>query len=101
MAFITSFFILLSLAGINHVTKKPMARFKVMINSVFTSTPDKSDSNNIRLTVWSSSVDLITENPILGVGTGDVKQAIKKRSHSFGKQGNSREEFQFPQSIFK
>ena len=84
MAFISSFFILLSLAGINHVTKKPLARFNLMINSVFTSTPDKSDSNNIRLTVWSSSVDIITENPFFGVGTGDVKQAIKKRSQVLG-----------------
>lgn len=84
VAFITSFFIFLSLIGINHVTKKPMARFNVMINSIFTSTPDKSDSNNIRLTVWSSSVDIITENPFFGVGTGDVKQAIKKRSLVLG-----------------
>lgn len=84
VAFITSFFILLSLIGINHVTKKPLARFNLMINSIFTSTPDKSDSNNIRLTVWSSSVDIITENPFFGVGTGDVKQAIKKRSQVLG-----------------
>ena len=37
VAIVASFFILLSLIGINHVTKKPMARFNVMINSIFTS----------------------------------------------------------------
>ena len=84
LAFISSFFIILSLAGINHVTKKLMARFKVMIDSVFTSSSDKSDSNNIRLTVWSLSIDLIIENPILGVGTGDIKHAIKNRSLILG-----------------
>ena len=61
-----------------------MARFNVMVNSVFTSSSDKSDSNNIRLTVWSLSIDLIIENPILGVGTGDIKHAIKNRSLILG-----------------
>lgn len=31
-----------------------------------------------RLNIWKSSIQIIKENPILGVGTGDVKDELKK-----------------------
>lgn len=38
--------------------------------------PDASESTAERILVWRSSVDIIKEHPLFGVGTGDVKDAL-------------------------
>jgi len=40
----------------------------------------KSESTAARILMWRTSMDLIKENPFLGVGTGDVKDALLQRN---------------------
>jgi O-antigen ligase len=38
--------------------------------------PEKMESNSERLVVWKAAIEVIRENSIFGVGTGDVKDAL-------------------------
>lgn len=40
------------------------------------SSPETMESNSERLVVWRAGIEVIRENPIFGVGTGDVKDAL-------------------------
>ncbi|MFT5600735.1 MAG: O-antigen ligase [Flavobacteriales bacterium] len=50
------------------------------INELFITDDDlpANSSTSIRLVAWNSSMDLISKAPILGVGTGDAKDALSK-----------------------
>jgi O-antigen ligase len=38
--------------------------------------PENMESNSERLVVWKAGIKIIRENPVFGVGTGDVKDAL-------------------------
>lgn len=68
---------------INFITPKPLARFQAMTSQLFSSDApesNSSDSNNARILMWETSLEVIAENPILGVGTGDVTKALNDRN---------------------
>ncbi|MGB0915471.1 MAG: O-antigen ligase family protein, partial [Crocinitomicaceae bacterium] len=73
---------------INAITPKPLARFKVLASTLFEDSQGKevnqNDSNSQRLLMWETSLELLKENPILGVGTGDVKDELKQRNKDKG-----------------
>ena len=73
---------------INIVTPKPLARFKALAGTLLQDSNDEevnqNDSNSQRLLMWETSIELLKENPILGVGTGDVKDALKQRNQDKG-----------------
>lgn len=43
-----------------------------------------SESNEARLIMWNTSWNIIKENPILGVGTGDVKDELIAKNMEYG-----------------
>jgi len=49
--------------------------------------PTSTESNDARILVWSSALDEIKENPLLGVGTGDIKDQLKARNIKNGYTG--------------
>jgi hypothetical protein len=58
---------------------------------------DNSTSTRIRL--WQSSLDLIRKNPVLGVGTGDIKDELKQiylqNNYQYGIRGDLNPHNQF------
>lgn len=46
-----------------------------------------TESNISRILMWETAVELIKENPISGVGTGDIKDALKQRNIEKGYTG--------------
>lgn len=44
----------------------------------------KDGSTNIRMIMWTTSFDLIKEKPFFGVGTGDIKDALRERNEIKG-----------------
>ncbi|MFH1296897.1 MAG: O-antigen ligase family protein [Bacteroidota bacterium] len=46
--------------------------------------PDASESTAERILIWRSSVDIIREHPLFGVGTGDVKDALLNEYEQHG-----------------
>lgn len=75
LAFISVIVMMLSLFTINAITPKPLARFEAMISKLMDSEKaesDFNDSSNIRMLVWETSLEIISKNPLLGVGTGDI-----------------------------
>lgn len=45
------------------------------------------ESTTARILMWETSLELIREKPILGVGTGDIKDELQKRNYSKGYSG--------------
>jgi O-antigen ligase len=74
------------LVTINAITPKPLARFNAMLTNAFQTNniPKHKDSNKSRLVMWSTSVDIIKEHPIIGVGTGDVNTALRAKNAEKG-----------------
>jgi O-antigen ligase len=65
-------------------------RFKVMLAELhqrkqidITST----ESNDARILMWRTATELIIEKPLFGVGTGDIKDALKQRNIEKGYTG--------------
>lgn len=55
-------------------------RIHWMIEAVTSPTQNTSaESSAVRINVWKSAVELIVEDPLIGYGTGDVKQELTKR----------------------
>jgi O-antigen ligase len=55
------------------------ARFKraeAVLSEQKKSSPETMESNSERLVVWKAAIEVIKENPVFGVGTGDVKDAL-------------------------
>ncbi len=82
--------VLLSLL-INAITPRPLARFKVLASTLLEQSSkneknevNQNDSNSQRLLMWETSVELLKESPLVGVGTGDVKDALKQRNKEKG-----------------
>ena len=92
-------FIISTFISINLITPKPAARLNTMFNSLFYGSTEANDSNNVRLLVWSASIDIIKKEPFTGVGTGDVKNSLRIRNiesgnhHLAEKEYNSHNQF--------
>ncbi len=66
------------------------SRFNEIFNafSTFKTENNPSDESNAsRLIMWSTSTKLIKENFVLGVGSGDVKDALKAKNSKLGNTG--------------
>lgn len=46
-----------------------------------------SESNEARLIMWNTSIELIKENPVIGAGTGDVKDVLIAKNIEMGNTG--------------
>lgn len=45
------------------------------------------ESTTARILMWETSLELIKENPIMGLGTGDIKDELRKRNYDKGYTG--------------
>ncbi|MBN2349902.1 MAG: O-antigen ligase family protein [Bacteroidales bacterium] len=68
---IASFFIILILGVINH-----FARFKSLKEGTTEISYTQLKRDNIRIQLWERSIKIIKNNPLFGVGTGDLKTSI-------------------------
>lgn len=78
------------IASIFYFTPSVGNRFKGTIETF--SKPKEIDvtsteSNVSRILMWETAIELIKENPISGVGTGDIKDALKQRNIEKGYTG--------------
>ncbi len=76
--YITSLiFILLSVAY-GYYSTKTNYRFEIVSQSYKVAKHDVStqESNSVRILVWSTALDIIKQNILFGVGTGDVKDQL-------------------------
>jgi O-antigen ligase len=76
--FIITLFCLITLFGILSLSKVTVSRFNSITNISKSEKIDISsiESSSARILTWTSSIELIKENPILGVGTGDIKNEL-------------------------
>jgi O-antigen ligase len=49
------------------------------------------ESTTARILMWETSLELIGENPFIGVGTGDIKDELQKRNYAKGYIGVAEE----------
>lgn len=64
---------------VNSISKKPLARLERMVQTIIGSEEEnQNDSNSTRIKLWKASNELISENWMLGVGTGDVHYELNK-----------------------
>ena len=54
------------------------------ISKITSDTLETSIEKDVRYTIWRSSLNVIKENPVTGVGTGDVSSELKKEFKSLG-----------------
>ena len=61
---------------------KMQTRFEKMIGALTSQSNQKEtlESNNSRVVMWETSLELISEHPIIGSGTGDVMQVLSDRN---------------------
>ncbi len=60
---------------------------KSAYNSDLLSSESFSKSSNVRLSIWENSVPLGLENPILGIGPGDLRDSLKEALETSGNSG--------------
>ncbi len=79
----SSLLIFLSLASLflilNPRTKEAISNF---YNRGITFHPEDNDSMSLRLMTWESSLKIIAENPVFGVGVGDAYSALREKYKS-------------------
>ena len=90
-------FLLLLISGVTilSVVLPPIkGRFEIMLEEFgkhkqidITST----ESNDARILMWRTATELIKDNPLFGVGTGDIKDALKQRNIEKGYTGVAKE----------
>ena len=76
--------------SVDYVAPQLSIRIKNGINSISGSEkidPSTTESNASRILVWRSSRAIISDNFLLGVGTGDVKDELKKQNLKSGYTG--------------
>lgn len=71
---------------LNYITPKPLARLQAMVNTVLSNeeATNQNDSNGARILMWETSMEVIAEHPVFGVGTGDIKHALRARNTEKG-----------------
>jgi len=63
-------------------SSKMQTRFEKMIGALTSQSNQREtlESNNSRVVMWETSLELISEHPIIGSGTGDVMQVLSDRN---------------------
>lgn len=90
IAAVGSAFMVIAVIGAIWFTPALHSRFQKMvegITSVSTTNNVSVESNESRLIMWSTSLRLINENVLFGVGTGDVSDALDKKNRELGNTG--------------
>jgi O-antigen ligase len=54
-------------------------RFNRILPDTSQITYDQFKANNVRLQVWEKTINIIKDNPLLGVGTGDAHDTLKQK----------------------
>ena len=66
-------------------------RFTYAITSVFSTDekvdPSTTESSHVRMLIWEQALKLIEENPLLGAGTGDIKDELYVKYEQAGMTG--------------
>lgn len=62
-------------------------RFKNVTDKNFTSDKNSTESNAARKFTWHASLELIKAHPLIGVGTGDIKDELNKKQYELGYHG--------------
>ena len=74
------FFILLGVAVVFQLAiLKFYNRYDQIANLIREPDSKEQNSTSIRINIWKISADLITEHPVIGVGTGDLKEELVKK----------------------
>lgn len=71
-------------------SSKLSARFELMISGLVNhqSTANTSvESSASRMIMWSTSLEVMSENLLFGVGTGDIRDELDKRNYELGNTG--------------
>lgn len=64
---------------IDTISLKPRARMIAMVEDVFSKNNEAvNGSNQVRIDMWSASMEIIAKKPVLGVGTGDINDELRK-----------------------
>ena len=66
------------------------ARFQKMVTAstqVKTQNNRSTESSSARIIMWSTSIKVFAESPVLGVGTGDVSDALDNKNRALGNVG--------------
>jgi O-antigen ligase len=84
VALIVAFFIAMNvLPGL----KERITNLTQMISSDAPIDPKEVESNRVRVLIWNQDMQLISENMLTGVGTGDVQDALMKKYEAAGMTG--------------
>jgi len=79
--FLVPLFLLISFIFILFMFPRSYGRFVTVVSSIEheeTLSADSHESSAARILVWKSAMEVIKDNPVLGVGTGDVKKELRK-----------------------
>lgn len=84
IALVIGFFIALSVfPGL----KERITNLTGMMNTQGPIDPASTESNRVRILIWQQDLQLVSENPLMGVGTGDVQDELMARYQSAGMTG--------------
>lgn len=90
IAAVGSAFMVITVIGAIWFTPTLHSRFEKMfegVTSASTANNTSVESNESRLIMWSTSLRLINENLLFGVGTGDVSDALDEKNKQLGNTG--------------
>jgi O-antigen ligase len=78
------FFILVGVAIVFQLAiLKFYNRYDQIANMIREPDSKEQNSTSIRLNIWKISADLISEHPVLGVGTGDLKEELVRKYEEY------------------
>ncbi|MES2798912.1 MAG: O-antigen ligase family protein [Bacteroidota bacterium] len=63
------------------------------VNKTETINNNSTEGNTVRVIMWSTSMKLIKEQPVVGVGTGDVNDALMQRNIELGNLASAKRNF--------
>jgi len=75
---LVAFFIVFGGFIISLTSNTGIERMSIFISSMTTRSDNSMESTAARMFIWSTSKDIISENPIIGVGTGDVNRVLEQ-----------------------
>ena len=87
---VTALFLVVIGFSVDYFAPQLSSRIHNSINSITTTKkidPKTTESNASRILVWRSSKEIISKNFFFGVGTGDIKDELKKQNLESGYTG--------------
>lgn len=82
---------LVILMGVGVASSQTLSnRFSTMVSGLVNNQTEKNtsqESSAARMIMWSTSMELLSENTLVGVGTGDVRDELDKRNLQLGNLG--------------